>query len=351
MTHRVLEHRARAVVALLLALLAALTLAACGSDDDKGSSGGGGGSGGDTADAQTLLNDGFAGLQKIRSGKGTLSVKLNAEGEEAAIEVAGPFDTGSNPPQSQIDATITLPGGREPIRAGFISTGDKAYVEFQGSAYELSSELLREGTGMDRLPLTSVPRIDAQDWVTDPKVEGDEQAAGVDTTHVSGGIDASALMDSIDGVLADVSREGLGAAAGGQVPSRIPADARAQIERALRDPRIDVWVSKDDSTVRRMELSSGIEPEAGRSGDFSLSYELTDVNEPQTIEAPANPKPFDELLAGLGGLMSASGLGGAGAATPTAPSADDLSKYQKCLTDANGDVRKGQECEALLTGR
>lgn len=350
MTHRVLEHRARAVVALLLACLAAVTLAACGSDD-KGESGGGGG---DTADARTLLRETFTGTKDVRSGRFSLALRAGEDGgEQIAVSLSGPFETVGDDAYPKFDISADVDAGGDQISAGMVSTSDRLFVEFEGNAYEIPAEYLemaRRQTGTEGRTVPELPDIDPQSWVTDPQIVGDEEVGGAETTHISAGVDVDALMNSIDRVLAEVDRQGLSSATGGQVPSSIPADARAQIERAVRDPRVDIWTGKDDKTIRKFELNTGVEPDGERSGSLSLSFELADLNEAQTIEAPTNVRPIDELLAGLGGLLSASGLGGAaGGAGSGAPSADALGDYQRCLMDANGDVRKGQECEALLT--
>lgn len=352
MTHRVLEHRARAVVALLLACLAALTLAACGSDDDKGGSSGGGG---DTADARTLLRETFTGTKDVRSGTFTLALRAGEDGgQQVAVRLAGPFESQGDDayPKFDISADVDA-GGSDQISAGLVSTSDRLFVEFQDNAYEIPSEYLemaRRETGTENRTVPNLPDIDPQSWVTDPTIVGDEEIGGTETTHISAGVDVTALMDSIDRVLAEVDRQGLSSATGGQVPSSIPADTRAQIERAVRDPRVDIWTGKDDKTIRKFELNTGVEPDGERSGSLSLSFELAELNEPQTIEAPTNVRPIDELLAGLGGLLGASGLGGSSSGGGAgAPSADALGDYQRCLIEANGDVEKGQACEKLLT--
>ncbi len=231
MNHRVLEHRARAIVALLLACLAALTLAACGSDDDKGGSSGGGG---DTADARTLLRETFTGTKDVRSGRFSLALRVGETGgEQIAARLAGPFETVGDDAYPKFDITADVDAGGQQINAGMVSTSDRLFVEFQDNAYEIPSEYLemaRRQTGTEDRAIPNLPDIDPQSWVTDPTIVGDEEVGGTETTHISAGVDVDALMNSIDRVLAEVDRQGLSSATGGQVPRSIPADARAQIE-------------------------------------------------------------------------------------------------------------------------
>ena len=105
-----------------------------------------------------------------------------------------------------------------------------------------------------------------------------------------------------------------------------------------------------------------------KSVQVAFSLTLTDLNKPQTITAPANPKPLSELLGQLGGLLGGAGGGGAGAlggllggasggssggsggsAAPSASQAAKVQKYAQCIKDAGGDVTKAQQCAALLT--
>jgi hypothetical protein len=348
--HRVLQHRARAVVALLLAVLAACTLAACGSDGSKSSSGGGGG-GGDTADARTLLSETFGGTKDIRSGRFALSLRAGETGgEQLAVSIGGPFESKGADAYPKFDVKAELRASGQGFSAGLVSTSDRLFVEFDGSAYEIPAEYLamaREQTGTQDRTIPALPDLDPQSWIDDPQIVGKEDVGGVQTDHISGALNVSALMDSIDRVLGEIDRQGLSAAAGGQVPSSIPADTRAEIERAVRDPRVDVWTGSDDKTLRKLQVDLGVEPGRGRTGTASFVLELTGLNEAQTIEPPANTRPIDQLLGALGGLLGSSGL--PGGSSGGGASADSLGRYQRCLVDAGADVAAQQKCGDLLT--
>ena len=78
----------------------------------------------------------------------------------------------------------------------------------------------------------------------------------------------------------------------------------------------------------------------------------------QTITAPANPKPFGELLkavdaAGLAELGLGGGVGGGGSDDATAPDASEtpnnVDKYAACIEQANGDRAKARKCAELLS--
>lgn len=342
MIHRALEHRARAFVALLLVAIAGLTLAACGGDDKSG-----GGGGGDTADARTLLRETFSGTKDVRSGRLSLGLTLaETGGEQMSVGIAGPFEQvgGDAYPKFDIAVDARL-GSQGSFSAGIVSTSDRLFVKVEDNAYEIPSQYLdlakeQTGTADRRLAL---PDIDPQSWVDNPEVVGKEEIGGVETDHISADLNVQAFLDSIDRLLSEVDRQGLGDAAGGQVPTSIPADVRADIERAVKDPRVDVWTGSDDKTLRKLEVTTGVEPKGReRSGTASFVLELTGLNESQTIEAPQNVRPIDELLAGLGALLGMGGMNGAGSG------AQELGDYSRCLQDAAGDVAAQQKCADLI---
>lgn len=343
MIHRALEHRARALVALLLVALAALTLAACGGDDD-----GGGGGSGDTADARTLLRETFSGTKDVRSGRVALGVRLAETGGEAmSVGIAGPFENvgGDAYPKFDIALDARL-GAQGSFSAGLVSTSDRLFVELEGNAYEIPAEFLDTAREQNEGRRFSIPDLDPQSWIDNPEVVGQEEVGGAQTEHISGDVNVSALLDSIDSVLGELGRQGLSSVTSGQLPTSIPADTRAEIERTVKDPRVDVWTGSDDKTLRKLEVTLGIEPARAseRGGDVAFVLELSDLNEPQTIEPPANVRPVDELIAGLGSLLGSSGLGSSGSG-----SAEGLDKYQRCIAKAGPDVAKAQECADLLT--
>lgn len=356
-THRFVQHRARAIVALLAAAVVALALAACGGDD----SGGGGGGGGDAA---SLLRQTFSGSHEIRSGK--VNARLRVDVDDPSIRgpvdiaISGPFQSSGADELPQFDLTVDIKAEGQTFAAGLISTSDRAFVEVSGSAYEIPGDLLaelkdswrrqRQDDSAERRSFAGLG-IDPLKWLVDPKVEGTETVGGVETDHITAGIDVSALLDDFDKALAEVDRQGLADSTGQDVPDRIPADARKEIEEAIRDARFDVWSGTDDHTLRRLRLVVAVEPEDAKDGprslDLELTVELTELNEPQTIKAPSTTRPLQELLGQFQGLLGgalggSSGGGGSG-------SSQQFDEYMRCIEERAGDVERQQECADLLT--
>ena len=108
-----------------------------------------------------------------------------------------------------------------------------------------------------------------------------------------------------------------------QLPQGIPQATREQIEKAVGEAELDIYTGKDDKVLRKLvakvqfSVPESLRQQAGgvQSGEIELSIEITDVNEPQTIEEPKSAKPLSELqrqlgTSGFGGLGSQNGSSG-----------------------------------------
>ncbi|HEU4701673.1 MAG TPA: hypothetical protein VFS37_04255, partial [Conexibacter sp.] len=194
--------------------------------------------------------------------------------------------------------------------------------------------------------------LDPMSWLQDPTVAGTETIDGVETDHITAGVDVGALLDDLNTMLAKLSAQG-GLPTGQQLPSRISDSDRQQIEDAIKDARIDVWSSTDDHTLRKLSLALDVDlPRSSTTLGVLLSVELTDLNQPQTIEAPATTRPLSELLGQLqgflGGALGGGALGG-GSGSSGGASSQQLQEYSDCVRDAGSDVQEAQKCADLLT--
>jgi hypothetical protein len=363
-THRLVQHRARAFVALLALAAAALVLAACGGSGGGGDSSGGGGS----ADAETLLRQTFTGTHDIRSGSADLQLRVDVAGEPSVrgpitVGISGPFQSMGAGELPQFDLALNVNAQGQGFKAGLTSTSDRLFVNFGGTAYEVPAEIVtqlkdRFGRAQEEGSSSSMSveslGLDPMSWLQDPTVEGTESVGGAETDHISAQLDVAALLDDVDKILARVSGQG-GLPTGQQLPSRIPADARSQIEDAVKSATVDVWSGTDDHTLRRMTLALDIVPPADSGGprslDIALSIELADLNQPQSIEAPATSRPLSELLGQLQGFFGGA-LGGASpgdSGSSGGASSDELEAYSACIQRAGSDVAEAQKCADLLT--
>ena len=325
--------RVRRLAALLL--FAALALISCGG-------------GGDEQSVEDLLDEAFQ--HEISSADLKVEAELDLKGGASAgqpvrIEAGGPFRTNKGRlPSVDLDLRIGADGAGQTIETGFLSTGDRAFVKFQDVYYEQPAAEVRRAnraiakSSRKRGSLRSLG-LDPRTWLGDAKDKGDEDIGGVETRHVSGTLDVEALMGNLNKF---VRRSGsaIGGATGQSVPDPLSKEDIERIADVVRDPTFDVYVGKEDDTIRR--VSGRIEfvvPEEDRedlggleAGTLTFSVELGDVNGDQEIEAPANAQPLSKLTNSLGddafGLDgTAEDIGGGGSTdgqnTPVVPDDPD----------------------------
>jgi hypothetical protein len=332
---------------LLLALVAALVafVAGCGGGDKKEPS----------ADEDTsvdqVLKDTFSGKKQVDSGKLDLSLKIDVQGSSDSqlqgpitLSLTGPFQTQGkgNLPKFDIDAAFE--GAGQSLKAGVTSTGDKAFVNFQGTEYAVSNQVFQQfKAGYEQAQKQSADKgnqrslatlgIDPRRWLTDPKNEGEAKVGDTDTIKITGGVDVDKLLDDVNTAL-DKARS-LGVEGSDQLPEKLTDQQKQQAAKAIKDLKVEIYTGKDDTTLRRMVVAMNVDGDQNGSGTLTLDFQLLDLNEDQTIEAPSGAKPFDQLLGQLGGLGLGGGAAGSGSGSSGSgsgsggASAEDL-KAQKC---------------------
>jgi hypothetical protein len=359
-----MTHRLRPMFFLMLAAVAALVLAACGSDDEPASSDSGSQS---SEDVNDLLKQTFTNKTKIESGKLDITLGGDVKGVPQlsgplSVKLSGPFQSsgGEQVPKFKLD--IGFEGGGQSLELGATSTGDKGYVNFQGTDYELTDEVWgafkksyeqarKEQAGQQQQSLMMLG-IDPQKWLTNPKVAGEEDVGGEPTTKITAGVDVARFVDDINVALEKAGAMGLSGT--GQVPETLTDEQKRQVVEAVKSASVEIYTGNDDKVLRRIVIDADVVAPQGvddfESADIKLDVSITELNQEQQIDAPANPKPFDELAEKLGGL----GLGGLGAnpsyesGKNNAPSTESLEKYSECVKDAGSDVNKAAKCADLL---
>ena len=210
--------RQRLTIRRLLAtvlLLAVAALSACGgSDNDKS--------------AQDLLDTAFK--QSVKSADIVLDAQLKLSGGASGsgpvrVLAKGPYRVNKGKLPS-VDLNLTVsPGGGQSISTGFLSTGDRAFVKFQDAYYEQPRANVAKANeslasrAKQRGSLKSLG-LDPRTWLRGAKQEGEEDVAGVKTTHVSGRLDVQNLMHDFN----DLVRKSGGAlgGSGAAVPKPSP---------------------------------------------------------------------------------------------------------------------------------
>ena len=361
------------VLLALLTLLIAAGAAACGD------------SGGDSADARKNVKQSFEGEMPVDSGKLNLSMtaELQATGlaatqlkEPIVIRMTGPFQSRGEDKLPAMDLLLEATGSGQDFSAGAISTGDKGYVIFQGKPYAVPDRVFQrfkrgyeEQQREDNRRSNNVDLkafgINPESWIADPQDEGEEEVGGAETTHVSGDVDLDAMLDDVDSVLERADRLGLSRQQLQQLPQNLNDRARQQIKDSVKRAKVDIWTGVDDKTLRRLELDLAFELPAElkqqaqgvEGGEIKLELEVADINEPQEIRPPANPRPWSELQRQIGATQLGSGLGGSlggssggasgGSSGSNGASSRRAREYLECVQKA-ARPEDVNECGAIL---
>ncbi|MEA2429540.1 MAG: hypothetical protein QOI19_13 [Thermoleophilaceae bacterium] len=347
-----------APIAVLLAALA--VIAGCG-----------GGSGSST-DARALIDKAFK--QPISSADMTLNIEAKVNGvaqlqQPISLKVAGPFQSNGKGKLPSFNWQVSVSGGGQAFSGGVVSTGQNAFVNFQGTNYEVGAAKVAQfnqqlGTSGSKRSLKDFG-IDPQAWVKDPTEQGSDNVNGVDTTHVHASVDIGRMFSDFNKTIQKAGQMGTPAA-----PQQLSADTIKKIQDIVKNPKVDIYVGKSDSKIRRLSVAVDFQiPSDQRSkfqgaegGTLTFSIDFAKVGQPQTITAPANARPISELqqqlgglgggLGGLGGSGSSGGAGGSGGsagAGGTNPTPAQFEKYSKCLQSADpSNTAAIQKCAQLL---
>jgi hypothetical protein len=356
-----IRNRLLSLLMVAVAAVSVLALAACGGGDDGG---------GNDGDATSKLSEAF----KKPIPKATVAVDISAkvDGVQAltqpvSLKLTGPYESLGKNKVPKLDWDVNLSGGGQAFTGKLISTGDNAFVGFQGQNYEVGTELIsqfeqqlaaqRENQGQTLQQLG----IDPSTWLSNAKEEGEEDVAGAKTTKITGAVNVEKMLTDINSVVDKV-----GPSMGQSAPSKLTPEQIKQATDVVKDPKFEVFVAEDDGTVRRLVATVGFEiPEAQRQqaqgatgGEISFTVEFSNVGQPAQVTAPTDARPITELQEQLQGLMggatgggsSGSGSSGGGDDGGGASGADSeaFEKYASCVEDAGGDQAKLAECSELL---
>src|SRR4051812_39675878 len=199
--------------ALSLVLVAALLLAACG------------GGGVNDEDPQQVLTQTFSNPTPIKSGNFDLDFKIEANGGDSPgtleVKLGGQFQNQAPGqfPQFDFDVSLRAESGSQTFSGsgGLTGTGDRAFVNIQGTEYAVPQQLydrvtstyaqLQSQNGSNpQAGLLQRLNIDLAKWLTDLKNEGTEDVEGQKTIHISGKANVSQIVDDLKRIAKDAGR-------------------------------------------------------------------------------------------------------------------------------------------------
>jgi hypothetical protein len=271
-------------------------------------SGGGGGE-----DPQKVVDQTFSPHPELRRGRLDLSIGVvirqqGQEGGRIRADLHGPFESQGSGELPRFEFGVSggydnldpaVPESDFEFSGGLTSTGDAAYLTIK------KGQLFAGDFRLDP-PLFALLREvvlgigDAKSWLTNLENEGDSEVAGTSTTHISGGIDLDELANQLDGLFSNARVLGAlnGSAAAPQLLGSLlpPPGTFDRVKGLVKTARFDLYSGTGDRVLRRLTVDLALSGVSVRSVRLTIDNRLSDVNEPQRITAPADSKPFSDLV-------------------------------------------------------
>lgn len=309
---------------LIAVLLGAFALVGCG------------GGGGDDASASSLIQQTFGNDAQLKSGR--IGLGLNADLQSGSVQasVDARFTQGEPGQLPKLDGTLKLDSGNAgTIQAGAISLGDKGYITVGGQAFAVpdadwktfTSGYLADQKATDKQraaqPTLSSLGIHPDQWLIDPKKDGESEIAGDQTIHITAGVDVAKMIEDV----AKVARK-TGA-----------TDQISALGTGIKSATVQIDTGQDDHRLRQLQIHLVL-----NTGTVDLRITYSDLDQPQTITAPKNPHPLSDLTTALQQAL------GTGTGTSTTPqgTGGNSARYLECLQQAGQDVAKVQACAKYL---
>jgi hypothetical protein len=288
-------------------------------------------------------------LSGVSALNGPISVKLN-----------GPYAGSGNGKLPRFDFKVNILGGGQSVPLAAKSTGDNIFLQLQGSWYEfgkaavakINSQLAQQKSGSSTKSFSAFG-INPLGWLRNAKTAGDTTLGGDKVSHVTAVLDVGKLLDDLNRIVSKASVSGT------TKPQQLSSSQKAQIQNIVKDPNIDVYVSKGDQTLRRLAATVNLSiPKDQQSklqglkgGTVKFSIQFSNVGQSVSVTPPSSAQP----LSSLAGLLTGSALGGAGSgsgsssgSSSSAPSTKQVQAYAKCLQNAGSDASAISKCAAAL---
>lgn len=348
----------------IVPLLTVALLAGCGGgEEDKAS--------GERASAETdvnsLLRSTFSNMDKMKSATVGLKVRIEPRGRGAgsgpvAASLKGPFVSQGANKLPKFAFTVDAQAGGRSFDAGATWNGAKGYVALQGTSYAVSDLVMKQFVAGYEQSLKSRRNakgglvlgslgIDPTKWLKDARNEGTARVGDAETVKVAGAADVKQVIADLDKITQRASSLSV-PGAGGRVPQKLTAEQKQKVEAAIKSLDVEVYTGAEDRILRRLLVTADLkDAESKVDAGILLDLTFTKVGQDQQVEAPANPRPFSELLQALDAAGFADlGLSGGGGEQP-APSANsnNVDKYAECIRGAKTD-REARKCASLLSG-
>ncbi len=240
--------------------------------------------------------------QDIKSANIELAMSVKSGQEAVNVSLAGPYQSNGKDKLPSADLALKVEGAApKTIEGRLISTGDNAFVEYEGETYEVGkdkiAELEKQGAagGTNQLSAADIRQLmgTMQDWFPESDTQENADLDGEPVTRVTGKLDLSKALTDLKGL---ASKPGM---SGVEELKQLSGGDIKRIERMVSDPKFTIDVGKSDGKLRRIQASIKVDDNSD-SGTLDFSLRFKDVDKPVTIDAPSSGKPIEALGQKLG---------------------------------------------------
>jgi hypothetical protein len=249
--------------------------------------------------------------QDIKSANIEMTMSVKSAQQTMNVSLAGPYQSNGKDKLPSADLALKVEGATpKTIEGRLISTGDNAFVEYEGETYEVGkdkiAQLEKQGAagGTNQLSAADIRQLmgTMQDWFPESDTQDNADLDGEPVTRVMGKLDLSKALTDLKAL---ASKPGM---SGVEELKQLSGGDIKRIERMISDPKFTIDVGKSDGKLRRIQASIKVDDKSD-SGTLDFSLRFKDVDKPVTINAPSSGKPIEELGQKLGEEFGGTGGG------------------------------------------
>jgi hypothetical protein len=176
--------------------------------------------------------------------------------------------------------------GRPTVAVDDVAVGGQGYVGVDGRWYRLSPAQYDRVFESDKSESwEQTLGFDPGRAMRNPKLEGTANVGGVESNHISGDLDADALLNELRFF-------------GGSSPDAAEARFTRLVQASKKSGHMDVFAGKQDGILRRLAIALQMNAAEGGTplrAKLTIALGLDKVNEPVTVEAPKSALPPDRI--------------------------------------------------------
>lgn len=313
--------RLQSKAAVLVVALGALTLAACGGGSSNKT-----GSGGGAADTAAKHKEAVALIRKVVGPNpkadsaridGTIDVDVHGIPRykgTTEVTASGNYylPPGATAPDFDIDVGLLL--NNHAIGGAFVLKDGQAYIRLGSTGYKLPADVSQKiaaPAAQAHNGLTKAAAmfyINPQKWQKNALVTGDEDVAGVSTTHLTADIQPKLFFADVARLVRTLTLLKVTQAVG--LPEVVTPAARRALVRSTKLATGEVWIGKSDDVLRKAHLKGKLvvakrdrKVLGGMTGaDLDAVITVDEVGEAAKPKAPAQLGRYSDLEISLNAL-------------------------------------------------